>query len=240
MITLVIPAFNEEFNISATFRTLLNVKDSSCVEFKTLVVNDGSTDRTEQVVTEWQNSQLEVEIISFDSNQGQGAAILEGIKQVNTKYFLIIPADDDLSAEAIIRLMQTADKVNVAIGYYDKTLKRANYRKFLSKLYSFCICKVTGININYVNGPALYTTEIAKNLDLVSRGFTLVSEMTAKSLHEVEYYTEVCIKPNPTTSIPGTSFSMKSSKEVFKLVFRFTLGRDRNLRKKRTASFIEI
>ena len=140
MITLLIPAFNEELNIASTFATLLDVKNLSRFEFNILIVNDGSTDGTEQVVAKWQKSPLTIDLISLEYNQGQGAAILEGVKQVNTKYFLIIPADDDLSAEAIIALMQTADKVNIAVGYYDKSLKRASYRKLLSKLYSFFIC----------------------------------------------------------------------------------------------------
>jgi glycosyltransferase involved in cell wall biosynthesis len=240
MITLLIPAFNEELNIASTFATLLDVKNLSRFEFNILIVNDGSTDGTEQVVAKWQKSPLTIDLISLEYNQGQGAAIREGVKQVNTKYFLIIPADDDLSAEAIIALMQTADKVNIAVGYYDKSLKRASYRKLLSKLYSFFICKITGVNIKYINGPALYTTEIAKNLNLSSRGFTLISEMTSKSLHEVALYTEVCLKPNSTTSIPGTSFSLKTIKEIIGLVFRFTVGRDRNLRKKSTANFVKI
>ena len=81
-LTIVIPALNEEEAIGETLRRTLAAVDSirtaaglDVVEI--IVVNDGSTDRTAEIVRGF----AEVRLIEFERNRGYGAAIKEGFRQ---------------------------------------------------------------------------------------------------------------------------------------------------------------
>jgi glycosyltransferase involved in cell wall biosynthesis len=240
MITVLIPAYNEEKRILLTFETLREAKEISEIQFETLVVDDGSKDKTNEVVLEAMHTFPDLRIIRLEENQGQGAALLFGIKNVTTKYFMIVPADNDLSVSGIIKLLEQVGKAGLIVGHYGKNLKRYLYRKVLSRSYSKLVCFFTGTSVEYINGPALYETNAVQKLDLHSKGFTFIAELTSKTIHQVSEFGEVVLETNPTTEIPGASLSVQTLKDSARMFVRFGIGIDRKLKFTKSAKRIVI
>lgn len=79
MITVVLPAYNEEDAIGPLLSEIDAVRVASALEMRTLVVNDASRDRTLERAEAW-NGGMAVQVISHDANQGLGGALQTGLR----------------------------------------------------------------------------------------------------------------------------------------------------------------
>ena len=98
-ILLLIPCFNEEDNIEHILEHLRHVKQNlekrSEINLKILIINDGSTDRTEQIL-EKNNQKSYFTIINFKENKGYGYTLIKGFKYAKElKFSWIISFDMD-------------------------------------------------------------------------------------------------------------------------------------------------
>ena len=87
--SLVLPAYNEENGIISTLNNICHYLDMTNCEYEIIVVNDGSTDNTGDIL----RSQLDIKLIEHSRNRGYGAALKTGIR--NAKYPLIVITDAD-------------------------------------------------------------------------------------------------------------------------------------------------
>lgn len=138
VIAFVIPAYNEELNISKVIDEINNEFD----EVKIIVVNDASKDRTRDIVTE-----KSVTCISQPFNMGYAMALQTGIKYAKSKgYNRIIQFDADgqhiaKEAKKLIEKMDETD-ADIVIGsrFLEKgTYKQTFFRKLGTNIFSFLI-----------------------------------------------------------------------------------------------------
>jgi glycosyltransferase involved in cell wall biosynthesis len=102
-ISCVIPAYNE----AARIQKVLDVAVTYPKFTEVIVVNDGSTDSTEEVVREYKN----VKIISFKQNRGKAAAVITAIKKSKGSIIVLLDADlEGLHFENLDRLIRPVEK----------------------------------------------------------------------------------------------------------------------------------
>ncbi|WP_455645742.1 glycosyltransferase [Methanosphaera sp.] len=98
-VSVVIPAFNEEKSIKHVIDTVKQVKDITEI----IVVDDGSTDKTHEIVSKLDN----VILLKHNSNKGKGSAIKTGLKKVTNDVVLFLDADlielNKIQVESIIK-----------------------------------------------------------------------------------------------------------------------------------------
>ena len=87
LVTIIIPAYNKQDSIS---ETLNSIYKQTFVNFEIIVIDDGSTDNTKQVVESFEKSVVYI----YQDNQGQGAARNQGIKAAKGDYIVFLDADD--------------------------------------------------------------------------------------------------------------------------------------------------
>ena len=93
-ITILIPAYNEEEVLPAMKEALLNVTDSlSNYKFEFLFINDGSTDRTQEMLHEYHLEDERLNYIELSRNFGKEKAMLAGFDYANGDSMIIIDAD---------------------------------------------------------------------------------------------------------------------------------------------------
>lgn len=115
-LTIVIPAFNEARRIVSTlsdidkFISEENLTDS----YKVLVVSDGSTDNTNEVVSRWINlhckNKISFELYSYTPNKGKGYAIREGFLRSKTDLVMYSDADGASSVHELSKLLSFIDE----------------------------------------------------------------------------------------------------------------------------------
>ena len=76
LISIVIPCYNEEKNINKTFDGLLEISKNSNNKFEIITVNDGSKDKTWEVIKEYAGKYEEIKGINLMGNFGQSCAYI--------------------------------------------------------------------------------------------------------------------------------------------------------------------
>ncbi|MDY0298108.1 MAG: glycosyltransferase family 2 protein [Acidobacteriota bacterium] len=102
-VSFIVPCFNEVGAIEKTIRDLYESLDSTGVPFEILVVDDGSTDGTTEILRELAMDR--VSVIFHEGNQGYGAAIKSGIRRSRYDRAGIIDADGTYPAESVPELL---------------------------------------------------------------------------------------------------------------------------------------
>jgi dolichyl-phosphate beta-glucosyltransferase len=118
MISIVIAAYNEEHRIG---ESLLKVKDyvtKQNMDYEIIVVDDGSTDNTKQLVTDYKTEIDNLKIISYPINKGKGYALRQGVLASTGEKVLVSDADLSTPIEELDKLLPliSSQECDVAIG----------------------------------------------------------------------------------------------------------------------------
>lgn len=116
-LSIVFPAFNEESRLPPTLDRVLGYLSTHYRgTYEIIVVNDGSRDRTPQVVEEYQKQCPQIRLLGFSKNRGYGAAVREGVMAAKGEYILAMDADGSVNEEAIVRFLKFL-QANPNIGF---------------------------------------------------------------------------------------------------------------------------
>ena len=146
--SVVIPAYNEEEVISETYKRLKDVMDSSGETYELIFVNDGSRDKTLQILREFAKTDKNVKVIDFARNFGHQLAITAGMDYSVGKAVVVIDADLQDPPEVILEMLAKWKE-----GYevvYGKRLKREGdsfFKKFTAKVFYRTLNRLTDIEI---------------------------------------------------------------------------------------------
>lgn len=111
-VSVIVPTFNEEGCIAATIDELLPLLQECCEEFEIIVVNDGSTDGTREILS----GRSDVRVIEHAGNRGYGASLKTGIRHAKFPLIVITDADGTYPAEALPQLLERANDADMVVG----------------------------------------------------------------------------------------------------------------------------
>lgn len=153
-ITVLIPAYNEEQVLPALFERLTALADSeSHYSFEFLFVNDGSRDRTLEIIKHFADNDSRVSFVNLSRNFGKEIAMIAGIDHVKSDALVIVDADLQDPPELIPEMIKLWED-----GYDDVYAKRRSregetwLKKFTSKQYYALLQRVTRIPIQEDTG----------------------------------------------------------------------------------------
>ena len=108
--SIVVPIYNSEDNLQNLVEALENVLPGLCSEYEVLLVNDGSLDRSWEIIDQLSQQYPWVHGINLMRNYGQHNALLCGIRAAN--YEIIVTMDDDLQhpPKEIVKLLDKLDE----------------------------------------------------------------------------------------------------------------------------------
>ncbi len=168
LLSVVIPLFNEEENILLLYDELIEVLSSCEEEYEIIFIDDGSSDRSFQLLKELQENDSHVVVVSFRKNFGQTAAMAAGFDYA--KGDVIITMDGDLQNDPhdIPKLLeQIAAGNDVVTGWrFDRKDAFIN-RRLPSIIANKIISKTTGVNLHdYGCTLKAFKREVIKNVKL--------------------------------------------------------------------------
>ncbi|WP_457601246.1 glycosyltransferase family 2 protein [Hydrogenivirga sp.] len=168
MISVVIPAFNEEENIPVLYGKLKEVLDSLGEEYEVIFVDDGSYDRTPEILRELAEKDSRVKVIRFRRNYGQTAAMYAGFEHARGDVVITMDADLQNDPEDIPKLLEKLHEgYDIVSGWRKDRKDPFLSRKLPSKIANWIISKVTGVELHdYGCTLKAYRSDIAKRYRL--------------------------------------------------------------------------
>jgi len=110
--SIVVPAYNEEEGIPTTLADIKAAMSLQSMEYEIIVVDDGSTDGTAEVIRQHRD----VRLVQHHTNRGYGAALKTGIRQAAHDWIAIIDADGTYPAQALPLLLADLDSFDMVVG----------------------------------------------------------------------------------------------------------------------------
>ncbi len=179
-ISVIIPAYNEETGIGRVLEEVESVLQESAIEFEIIVVNDGSTDRTGEIV-----QTTGAVLLEQPANRGYGASLKLGIHRAKFERVLIVDADGTYPPEAIPRLLEKADTFDMVVGARTgKNVAIPAFRRFPKWLLKKLADYLVGMKIPDLNsGLRIFRKEAAeKFLPILPDGFSFTTTITVAFL----------------------------------------------------------
>lgn len=109
-VSLVIPCYCEEKNIDRTLDAILAVAQEHSYDFEVIAVDDGSKDRTWQIIIDYASKFPQVRGIHLTTNFGQSAAYQAGFDAARGDYVITVSADLEIPLENIRKVVEYLDK----------------------------------------------------------------------------------------------------------------------------------
>jgi glycosyltransferase involved in cell wall biosynthesis len=167
MISIIIPVYNEEKNISLQYLKILKSVEPLNLLFEIIFINDGSSDDSESILAKITANDNRVMAINFKKNFGQTAALMAGID--HAKGEIIIPMDGDLQNDPadISRLLAKLDEGYDVVSGWRKNRQDHFIRVLPSKIANFLISKISGVSLHdYGCSLKAYRSDAIKNVKL--------------------------------------------------------------------------
>jgi glycosyltransferase involved in cell wall biosynthesis len=184
----VMPALDEEAGIEAAIRTGAAALDDLCdrgllTGYELIVVDDGSTDATADLVGRLADELASVRLIRHPRNRGVGGALQSAIAATECELLLSTDADMpvDLGRLADAIPLLAPDDVGMVAGHRSTFDREPAFRRVTARIYDQVVRALVSVRIADVNFPfKLLATETARRAGIRSEGALVDVELLAK------------------------------------------------------------
>jgi glycosyltransferase involved in cell wall biosynthesis len=182
--TVIVPCFNERQGVRRTLESLrANLNDAE--DYEIIVVDDGSTDGSSDVLREMVSEDPRLRLIQHSSNMGYGAALKSGIRAARTELLAITDADGTYPVERLGHLIQVLEDGDMVVGArIGKGVQYPFLRRipkfFLNRYCSFIVRrKIPDLN----SGLRVFRRSAAESfLHILPDGFSFTTTITIAML----------------------------------------------------------
>ena len=207
-LSIIIPVYNEASTISEVIHQVLSV-DLPDVEKEIIVVDDGSTDATADILKEEKERNTKtLTIYTSQRNFGKGMAIRTGLKHVTGDIVLIQDADLELDPQEYLSLLEPIRSGRASVVYGSRFLNSATGVPWQSRLAGALLSSLT--NLLYrsrltdeATAYKVFKARALRDLDLHSVGFEFCPEVTAKLLKRGYTIVEKPVTYRPRSAAEG-------------------------------------
>jgi len=168
-ISLVIPLFNEAESIPDLFSWIQRVMTEHKFSYEVIFVNDGSTDKSWDIIKGLQVEHPEVKGIKFRRNYGKSPALYCGFKRAEGDVVITLDADLQDSPDEIPELykMITEEGYDLVSGWKKKRYDGKLTKNIPSKIYNATARRITGLKLHDMNcGLKAYRKIVIKNIEV--------------------------------------------------------------------------
>jgi glycosyltransferase involved in cell wall biosynthesis len=208
-VSFVLPAYNEEANITRAIESTVFVAERHCAEFEIIVVDDGSVDRTAELVTACADRHHQVRLIQHGVNRGYGEALRSGFDDAKLDFVFFTDSDNQFDMEELELLLAWADEADVVAGYRkirrDPAMRRLNAWAWNRLVRALFYVPVRDIDCAF----KLFRRQALADIAIESRGAMINTEIMVKLARRGATVVEVGVTHMPR--IAGSTTGAKPS-----------------------------
>jgi glycosyltransferase involved in cell wall biosynthesis len=168
-LSIVVPLFNEEESLPELCQLIERVVAQNGYSYEILLVDDGSTDNSWNVVEKLHSRNPNIKGIKFRRNYGKSAALNQGFQTASGKVVITMDADLQDSPDEIPSLykMITEDGFDLVSGWKKKRYDSKLTKNLPSKIYNATTRKMSGVKLHDMNcGLKAYRVEVVKSIEV--------------------------------------------------------------------------
>jgi len=147
-ITIVVPLLNECENVTALLKSITAAMNNTGIEYDLIMVDDGSTDGTVEILQQLQQNYSRLKIIQLRRNFGQTAAIVAGFDHAQGDIVIGLDGDMQNNPADIPRLVAKLDEGYDVVSGWRRRRDPLLRRKIPSWIANFIISRITGIRLH--------------------------------------------------------------------------------------------
>ncbi len=154
LVSIIIPAFNEEESLKELYERTEAIMNEISQPYEFIIIDDGSTDKTYQVVEALRMEHKNIASVHLHRNRGKSLALMQGFDIARGEIAITMDADLQDRPENIPLFLEEISKGHDLVCGWRKHRKDESSRRYLSKIFNFLIvmifkCKVHDINCGY-------------------------------------------------------------------------------------------
>jgi glycosyltransferase involved in cell wall biosynthesis len=168
-VSVVIPLFNEDESLPELCSWITRVMDQEQLSYEVILIDDGSTDNSWDVITQISATNNAFKGIQFQRNYGKSAALNEGFKAAQGEVVITMDADMQDSPDEIpaLRDMILHGGFDLVSGWKKKRFDNTFTKNIPSKLFNAVARKSSGIQLNDFNcGLKAYKNKVVKSIEV--------------------------------------------------------------------------
>lgn len=167
MLSFVIALFNEEESLEHLYAELDHSAKKTGEEYEVIFVDDGSTDRSLEILKELAKKDDRIRIFSFRKNQGKAEALTLGFQKAKGDFIITLDADLQDKPSELHKLIKKQKEGWDMICAWRKDRRDPVKKVISSKFFNFLAKIFWGLELHDYNcGLKLYTQEAAKSINL--------------------------------------------------------------------------
>jgi len=196
-LSVVLPAYNEEALIANTITNIMAVLTTWMRDFEVIVVNDGSKDRTGEIVEQLESYDPRIRLVNHPVNRGYGAALVTGFESVTRELAFFMDSDGQFDIRDLVRFFPLIEEFGAVIGYrvnrQDTWMRKLNawgWKKLVGFIFNV---HVRDIDCAF----KLFRADFFRTNRLETRGAMINAEILYKLARAGYTYTEVGVQHLP-------------------------------------------
>ncbi len=150
-LSIIIPAFNEERRLARTLERIRDYIAAKGLDAEVIVVDDGSSDGTANLVEEWCARLPSLRLVSNGRNRGKGYSVRHGVLEARGRIALFTDADLSAPIEEADKLLASLNDTDVALGSraLDRSLisvHQSRFRELAGAIFNCTVRLMTGVD----------------------------------------------------------------------------------------------
>lgn len=219
-ISLVLPAHNEEPNIRTVVEEAAQVLPIAFTDYEIVVVNDGSKDRTLEIVQELERENPHVRLVNHPVNRGYGAAVTSGFNAATGDFIMFMDSDRQFDINDIHLLTPHTKDYDIVAGYRIKRNDPA-FRLLNARIFGTAVKLLFDIQVRDIDCAfKIMRAEVLKGINLESPGALINTEMLAKAKVQGCNLTQVGVNHYPRVAGEQSGASVKVVLRAFREMLR--------------------
>ena len=207
-LSLVLPAHNEEANIGLVVEQALAVLPRFTSQFEIVVVNDGSRDRTREILDALANIRPEVKPVHHEVNRGYGAALVTGFKATTGDYVMFMDSDRQFDLNDLALLSPFVGSFDIVAGFR-RERNDPLHRRINAEVFNTVVRTLYGVHMRDIDCAfKVFRGDMLRGIPLTSSGALINTEMQARLRRKGATLQQVAVNHYPRVAGTATGANL--------------------------------